>query len=303
MAIVLNHNGWKDAVECVTSLLNSSYRNLKCVLVDNGSTDNSVAELTALAYKNGITLLRSVTNLGIAGGNNLGIRYALEQQVDYVLLVSNDVIVDPDCVERLVMVAQSDQRVAAVGPKVLYYSEPGIIWFAGAKINVWLARAPHIGANRPDRHLSGIHDVDLLMGCAILVRRQVFEELGLFDERYFFQNEDLEFSYRIKRAGWKIKVDMDARVYHKVGRTIGTESPERWYYATRNRLLFIDENLPPVPRLTAKVFFSLTRLPKFFAWLIGGRRDLIRASVEGWRDYRIRRLGARRSFGTHEHRA
>lgn len=127
----------------------------------------------------------------------------------------------------------------------------------------------------------------------MLVKRQAFEQLGLFDERYFFQNEDLEFSYRIKKAGWRIKVNMEARIWHKIGQTVGTESYDRWYYATRNRLLFIKENLSFVQRITSGLFFAITRPIKFAEWLIRGRPDLIMATFHGWRDYRLQRWGPR----------
>jgi GT2 family glycosyltransferase len=131
------------------------------------------------------------------------------------------------------------------------------------------------------------------MGCVMLVKRRVFEQVGLFDERYFFQNEDLEFSYRMKKAGWKIKVNMEARIWHKIGRSIGTESYDRWYYATRNRLIFIKENLPFVQRITSGLFFAITRPFKFVEWIIRRRPDLIMATFHGWRDYRLQHWGQR----------
>jgi len=295
--IVLNYNDKLCSLECIESVLQIDYCNFQVVFVDNGSTDGSVI---AIRERFGadvrLHVVENRENLGIAGGNNAGIRYALKQGADYIMILSNDTKVSPDSLRRMVDTAQSDSRIGLVGGKILYYNEPDVVWFAGAKFDPWLARAPHIGVNQLDNMLSGVWDVDMLMGCAMLIKREVVEQVGLFDERYFFQNEDLEFSYRVRKAGWKIKVNMDARIWHKIGRTIGTESYDRWYYATRNRLLFIEENLPPIQRLTAKIFFALTRPLKFIEWIVQGRLDLIQATLEGWNDYRHRRLGRRLSI-------
>lgn len=292
--VVLNHNGWQDARQCVLSLLGQSSPADRIIIVDNGSTDDSVARLGDMADGERVVLLRTEVNRGIAGGNNVGIRDALEHGADFILVISNDTVAAPDLLERLVGVAAVDGQVGAVGAKILYHAEPGRIWFCGGRMNPWLARAAHIAANVPDgSSLPALLDVDMLMACIMLVRREVFQTLGLFDERYFFQNEDLEFSYRMRRAGWKIKVDTRTHILHRIGRTIGAESADRWYYATRNRLLFIGENLAWPHRLVSFVFFAASRPLKFADWLRRGRPDLVAASVEGWRDYWGRRWGPR----------
>ncbi len=293
--VVLNHNGWQDARECVMSLRGQSAIDRRIIVVDNGSTDESVLRLAEIADGNQVVLLRSDVNRGIAGGNNIGVQYALDGGADFVLILSNDTIAAPDLVDRLLELAAADQRTGAVGAKILYSAAPDRIWFCGGRMNPWLARAPHVGANTLDGpFLPRDLQTDVLMACVMLVRREVFETLGLFDERYFFQNEDLEFSWRMRRAGWKIKVHMGTHVLHKIGRTIATESADRWYYATRNRLLFIEENLPWPQRLTSLVFLAATRPIMFARWLVRRRVDLIGASLEGWADYRRGRLGPRR---------
>ncbi len=290
-AVVLNYNGWQDATECVESLKKVTYSRLKILIVDNGSTDASGLELEKLVGEN-IELLTTNKNLGIAGGNNIGIKYALKHDADFVLILSNDTTATPDLIEPLLEVIINDQKIAAVGPKILYYDDPSLIWFAGAKINPFLARAPIIGANQPDASLTGVLDVDLLMGCCMMVRREAFEQVGFFDERFFFQNEDLEFSYRLKKADWTIKVSSDSRLYHKISRTITPESYDRWYYSTRNRLLFIQYNLNFLEQITATLFFVGTRPFKFFEWLLAGRVDLIQASLHGFKDFRNKRWGS-----------
>lgn len=294
--VVLNYNGWRDTLECLDSLRKIDYPRFEILVVDNGSTDESLSRIYERAEElEGVTVLETGENLGIAGGNNFGIRYALEKGADYVLILSNDTTVAPDFLTRMVTVAERERQAGLVGCKICYYDEPGRIWFAGATMNPWLARAPHVGADELDKNgkFVGIRDVRCLMGCVMLIRSQVIKEVGGFDEHYFFQNEDLDFCYRVLKAGWTIRVDMEATIWHKVGRTIGTLSYERWYYATRNRLLFIGKNLPLPQKITAYSFFLLTRPAKFVVWIARGRVNLIKATLDGWRDFVRGRFGRR----------
>lgn len=292
--VVLNYNGWTDTVECVKSLRASTYRQMGIIVVDNGSTDDSEVQLRSFLDPLHIPLLQTGSNLGVAGGNNHGIRDALQRGAELIFILNNDLTVAPDFLEHLIRVAMSQERVGAVGPKILYADEPEYIWDAGDGMNPWLARTPPLCANKPAAAFVGTWEVEALIGCALLVKRKVFEDLGMFDERYFFQCEDLEFSYRLKKAGWCQKVSMDSRVYHKVSRTVSPTSYDRWYYATRNRLLFIRENLSLPQRVTSRAFFWGTRPLKFCEWMLRGRPDLIKATFRGWRDYRNRLWGRRR---------
>ncbi len=292
--VVLNYNGWRDTVECVESLLANDYPDFHVLVIDNGSTDDSYRELLRLNDPGKVSLVRTGRNLGIAGGNNCGIRHALAAGAEFVVTLSNDTVVAPNLLSTLVETASAEREIGAVGAKILYFSDPAYIWFCGARITPWLARAPHLYAGQLDSPaLPAILNADLLMGCVMMLKRAVVDNVGLFDERYFFQNEDLEYSYRMKQAGWRIKVCTRTFVKHKIGRTIAADSYDRWYYATRNRLLFIHERLPRRQRLVANSFFIGTRPAKFAGWLLTGRRDLIAASLEGWRDYRRQRWGRR----------
>jgi len=292
--VVLNYNGWADTVECVQSLCASTYRQMGIIVVDNGSTDDSEVQLRSFLDPLRIPLLQTGNNLGFAGGNNHGIRHALQKGAELIFIVNNDTTVAPDFLDHLVRVALSEERVGAVGPKILYAGEPECIWDAGDRMNPWLARTPPLCANKPASAFVGTSEVGALIGCAMLVKRKVFEDLGMFDERYFCQCEDMEFSYRLKKAGWCLKVSMESRIYHKVSRTFSASGYDRWYYATRNRLLFIQENLPLPQRVTSRAFFWGTRPLKFCEWVLRGRPDLIKATFRGWRDYRKRIWGKRR---------
>lgn len=298
MATVLNYNGWEDAAECVRSLLSSSYANLKIVVIDNCSTDNSVNELTKLVDGNRVQLVQTDANLGSVGGTAFATRYALKSKADFIFALSNDLAVPPDTIEILVNAMLSDPGLGVLSPKIMYYRQPDRIWSCGFLMNHWLARGTDL-VNRVRRsaHNAEILDVDMLIGGVMFLRRALLEQVGFVDERYFFQNEEYEYFDRIRKGGWRVKVAMNTSVLHKVGQTIGTESYDRWYYGTRNRLLYIRESLPLLQRITAKLFFYGTRPIKSCQWLFKGKADLIRATFEGWRDYRRCKLGKRLSTG------
>ncbi len=296
IATVLNYNGWEDAAECVDSLLASSYANLKVVIIDNCSADNSVDELAKLADGNRVQLVQTDANLGSVGGTVFGARYALQNKADFIFALSNDLVVPPNTIEVLVNAMLSDPGLGVLSPKIMYYRRPDRIWSCGFLMNHWLARGTDL-VNRVgrSRHNAEMLDVDMLVGAVMFLRRELVERIGFLDERYFFQNEEYDFFDRVTKGGWRVKVAMNTSVLHKVGQTIGTESYDRWYYGTRNRLLYIRESLPLLQRITANSFFYGTRPVKFAQWLLKGRADLVKATFDGWLDYRRLRLGKRLS--------
>jgi len=287
VATVLNHNGWRDATECVQSLLKSRYPNLKVVVVDNGSTDDSLQRLFPLVDGDRIELVSTGRNLGSVGGTNVAIRHSLKSHPEFVLTLSNDLVISPDLVETLVRTMLTESRVGVMSARIMYHDEPEKIWSCGMTMNHWLARGSELAARvEASRFETQVLSVDLLIGCVMFFRRTLFDQVGLLDERYFYQNEEYDFFDRVRTAGWLVKVAMGPYVLHKIGRTIGTGSYERWYYGTRNRLLYIRENLPLLQRLIARSFFYTTRAVKFVEWFLRGRVDLVQATFEGWWDYR-----------------
>jgi len=291
---VLNHNGWRDATECIQSVLANSYPNFSIVVVDNGSTDDSLEKLSHLADGEKTELISTGSNLGAVGGTNFGIRHALRTQGDFILTLSNDLVVSGDVIETLVNVMLADPKIGVMSSKIMYYDKPDRIWSCGLIMNHWLARGRELAHKMKGTRIENqVLDANLLIGCVMFFRRAMLEQVGLIDERYFYQNDEYDFFDRVRKAGWLVKVAMRPYVLHKIGQTIGTQSYDRWYYGTRNRLLYIKENLSLLQRITAKSFFYGTRPVKFCQWLFKGKPDLIRATFEGWRDYRRCKLGKR----------
>lgn len=213
LVVVLNWNGWRDTLDCLASLENLDYSNYGVVVVDNGSTDESAARIRA-AYPH-IDLLETNANLGFAGGSNLGIRYALSREAEYVWLLNNDTIVDPKALEAMVHKGVSDPTVGVVGSVLRYYDEPDRIQvYGGGRVSLWTGVSRHFIVSVAD------DDLHYVSGASLLINRLLIEDVGLLDESYFFYWEDIDYCQRALRRGWKLSVAGESSVLHREGGTI-----------------------------------------------------------------------------------
>jgi len=237
--IVLNWNGLSDTLECLESLAGLDYPAYEVVVVDNGSTDGS---LDAIRERfTGVTLVENGENLGFTGGNNVGLRRALEQGADYALLLNNDTAVAPDFVRLLVRAAEADAGIGIAGPTIYYYDQPETVWSAGGGIDWRRGKTWMVGLGTCDVGQLGasLREVDFVSGCALLVKRAVLDRIGLLDDRFFAYYEETEWCVRASRAGFRIVHVPGAKVWHKINPGGRTNSPMVHYYLTRNRLLFL----------------------------------------------------------------
>jgi GT2 family glycosyltransferase len=237
--IVLNWNGKHDTLACLESLEQLSYPNLQVLVMDNGSSDDSVAVIRACFPHR--SLLEIGENLGFAGGNNVGLRYALEQGADYALLLNNDTIVALDFVDCLVQAVESDPSIGIAGPTIYYHEQADLLWSAGGAVDWRRGQTRMLDLNTPDTGQLGIapRAVDFVTGCALLVRRAVIEQVGMLDERFFVYYEETEWCTRARQAGFKIVHVPRSKIWHKIPLDARDSSPTVHYYMTRNRLLFL----------------------------------------------------------------
>jgi hypothetical protein len=236
--IVLNWNGLDDTRSCASSLERIHYPAATVFLVDNGSSDGS-SEALAREFPQ-FTHLANAGNLGFSGGNNVVIEQALAKGFDYVLLLNNDTIVAPDFLGHLVAAAESGERVGMVGPKIFYHDQPTLLWYAGGRVD-WRAWPPfrNRGENKPDGpNYDAPGATDFVTGCCVLARAEMIRQIGPLDPRYGYYCEDVDWSLRARRAGWEVRYEPQARVWHKVSRSMrrtGRSSAD--YYEYRNPLL------------------------------------------------------------------
>lgn len=237
-AIILNWNFKEDTIECINSLLKGSYVPEEIIVVDNGSCDGS-PEALSKCFGDRIKLLINERNLGFAGGMNVGIRYAINKGAQWILLLNNDVIVAKDMVEELLKVAESDKgkKFGILAPIIFHYDKPEKLWKLGDIDGHILPLSVKLGYGYLKRG-KDIIPVDYVTGCGMLVRREVFSTVGLFDERYFMYYEDADLCKRAARNGFSIACVITARMWHKVSRSAGKNTRQQRYLKARYRVLF-----------------------------------------------------------------
>jgi GT2 family glycosyltransferase len=237
--IVLNWNGREDTLACLDSLMRLEYPSFQVTVVDNGSTDGS-PDAVRRAFPQ-VDVLETGANLGYAGGNNRGLERALARGAPYILLLNNDTTVVPDMLTHLVSALEAEPTVGVAGPTIYYADRPEVIWTAGGAIDWRRGDTRMIGLDEPDGGQFGTvpREVDFVSGCAMLLRREVPERVGLLDERFFLYYEEVEWCVRARRAGFRIIHVPQARVWHRIRPQAQAESPTVHYYMTRNRLLFL----------------------------------------------------------------
>lgn len=284
VTVILNTNRREDTLACLCSLQQNGYPTQQAIVLDNASSDGSATAIQAEFPD--VQILALERNLGYAGNNNVGIDAAMEIGAEWVFVLNEDTTLAPDCLEQMMAVAQANPQAGIIGPLVYHFDEPTVVQSAGGSLDSrW--RSKHIGQNDPDcGQYTTVQAVDWISGCAILVRRQVIEQVGGLDERFFYYWEETDWCRRAAEAGWTILLAPQARLWHKGVQRNYQPSPNVTYYATRNRLLFLRKHAAPASVWGAVMFDNLRTLaswtirPKWRA--MRGHRD---ALWQGMRDY------------------
>ncbi len=263
--IILNFNGKDNTIACLKSLSQVVIKNfvLEIFVVDNNSSDDSCTairltmnELFAASKSKKLlsyTLIVNNDNLGFCEGNNVGIRQAFKNKADYLFILNNDTLVDKMVISALLKTARRYKRVGIIGPKIYFAprfeyhfkryqdSERGkVIWYAGGVIDQNNIVFSHRGVDEIDSGQFNKSELtDFVSGCAMLIRREVIEKIGMFDPKYYLYLEDVDLCERARKAGFKLWYEPKAFLWHKNASSSGKPgSPLHVYYQTRNRLLF-----------------------------------------------------------------
>ncbi|MBI3400188.1 MAG: glycosyltransferase [Acidobacteria bacterium] len=296
-AVVLNYGTPDDTFLAVKSLLASRRPFDDVIVVDNDRRGAAGTRGALRDVWSRITYIAMERNLGFSGGVNAGIREALARGAARVLLVNSDIIVPPDCVERLDRALAASPGAGIAGPVVMMRSEPDVIASLGMSYSPATGRMRHqgFGASATEQDQPAVRVVDGVSGCLMLVTRDVFDAVGLLDEDYFFSFEDLDFCLRARRAGFTTVLAGAATAYHQGGRSLDAASPRRLYFAARNHLLMAART-GPAGRGAAATFraLSIVLLNLAHAALSRGGSPATRlwAVARGTRDYIAGRFGA-----------
>ena len=244
ITVILNTNRRDDTLACLESLLKSTYENHQVIVLDNASSDGSVEAIQSSFPT--VHIIELSENLGYAGNNNVGIEAAMAQGADWVLVLNEDTILDPDCLTQMIDVGESDAQIGVVGPMVYHFDEPDVIQSAGGQLN-WYWQGSHIAQNEPDHgQFDQPHRVDWISGCAIMVKRDVIEQVGMLDERFFYYEEETEWCIRAGKRDWQIMHVPEAKLWHKGVQRDYQPKPSVTYYKTRNRFLTLAKHQAPL---------------------------------------------------------
>ncbi len=249
--IVLNWNGWSDTIQCLQALKRITYSHLTVIVVDNGSSDDSLVRIRASHPD--VLVLESGVNLGFAGGNNIGIRHVLAHGADFIWLLNNDTKPDPGALSALTEKAMTDRSIGAVASVCYFADDPKIvqIW-AGGRVNLFIGYIRNSTVSRDDDWFESLN------GTSLLISRIAIEDVGLLDESFFLYWEDTEFCLRLRKKGWRLSAAAESRVLHKVNASTGGNKVilDRHFTASGLRILRL---YSPVPFL-AMLLFLVMRL-------------------------------------------
>ena len=238
--ILVNYNGYDDTLECVKSIIKSTYTEYKIILVDNGSNDAEKIRDNQFLNENCSVILYK-ENLGFSGGNNIGIKYAEETFApDYYFLLNNDTVVDPYAIEKLVESCESIEACGIMTGRILYYSNKNVIWSAGGRFDfkTGIADQPELGKINSEKY-DGINATTFCTGCAMMIPSSVLRKVGYLAESYFLYAEDTDYCCRVMNEGFKLFYTGEAIIYHKVSSSTGRTSSLSQYYNVRNNFYII----------------------------------------------------------------
>lgn len=273
--ITVNFNQPEVTLELLESLKESAYKNYEVIVVDNGSTVNPEETLKNRFPE--VHYIRSGENLGFAGGNNLGIKKA---KGDFLFFINNDTEITPSLFEELLNSFGENQAIGVVSPKIKYFYNPTLIQYAGyTPVSSFTGRNMAIGQREEDL---GQHDqvcyTSYAHGAAMMVKREVIDQVGGIPEEYFLCYEELDWCAKISAAGYKILYQPKAIIFHKESVSMGSTSPLRLYYMTRNRILFMRRNFSKRDFMVFLLFFSVVSAPKAsLLYLLKGQFEHFRA--------------------------
>ena len=292
--VILNWNGYEDTSECIISLQKITYDNYQIVVVDNGSDADDSNKL-----KNNfptIKVLRSDVNLGFTGGNNLGIKYCLEEKADFILLLNNDTIVEPNFIQPLLDIFENNPNVGIAAPQINYFDEPKKVWTEGGRISKIRGSGFAYSERFDDGKIIDDKEVTFVSGCCMLIKKEVFEKVGVFDDNFFLYVEDADLCYRTTQAGYKIIVSHNSKIYHKVSSSTKENlSLLPLYYVTRNRLYFASKSFSFIFFLTL-VYIVFPMMIKILYWLLNNKSKNILIIIKAFKDFFNKEMGKSNSI-------
>lgn len=289
-SVVVNHNGRKYLRSCLGSLSKVTVKGYKhkIILIDNGSMDGSVKYVKKKFPKTRVKIFHR--NKGFTGAVNFALQYGLRHKAKYVLILNNDIKVYPSFLQHMVSFADHHSKAGVISPLILYPGKNKKIWFAGGEIDRLRFSGGHLHLGETiDKKIKRPYISQYLSGCALLIKCQVIEKIGLFDDRFFLYYEDVDYSLRAQKEGFKCYIVPKAKIVHIQNPSI-LDDAHKEYYLTRNHLLLLDKHASLKIKIREHVRTVKTAYEK-----LAEQEDNIKAqyALMGIKDYLLRRFGKR----------
>ncbi len=261
--VVLFWNDSKKTIRCLNSIYNQKNIKLSLILVDNNSDKKFSLKVLNWLKKNKVKIehignkkknynfnskkkcfyIRNNINLGCGMGHNPGYKFCIKNKFKYIARIDNDMYLPPGLISSLVKRLEKNKKLIAVSPKIMFDKKPKLIWFRGTYIgnNLKFQKqcANYIPGHKDQKKYRGLVNTDAIVGCASIMRAEILKKAGLSDPEFFYGEEDIELSYRLKKYKGELKIDLDQKIYHAVSTTVGKNWAKNIYYNYKYRLLLV----------------------------------------------------------------
>lgn len=267
------------------SISRQTHKDYILYLVDNSESATTDAIISQCLKEYPVTAYRHIKtggNIGVAAGNNTGIKLSLADNCSHILILNNDIEIEQDFMfSKLLSLADAGESM--IVPKIYYYDEKKI-WMAGGYMDKWRALGVHYGYNQKDKPKYNIaRHVTYSPTCFMLVKKEVFDATGIMDEKYFAYYDDTDFVLRATKLGYKIWYEPSLELMHKVSSSVGTNSPFYVYYSNRNKIYFIRKNFKGLQRYFALLYTLISRIAFWVGFDKARKQKLVQGLKDGFK--------------------
>ncbi len=286
--IIISYNKVEPVVFAVKSVINSHNKSRIETLIhiiDNSENKKIFTQLKSkLSWYSNIFLEKNEKNIGFAKAVNKGIRKSLEKGADYILLLNDDAFVDKNCIKKLIKALENNKNALAAGPTIFYAKDKEKVWHTGGYLSKFLMtiKIPYKNKKISKDFLKKLptQEVDFLTGCVLLIKREAFDKIGFFDERLFFYAEDLDYSIRVKKAGYKLLWIPDAFAWHDIDIYKGRTNPFVLYHLARSNIIVRKKHLSVVKFIYFLLIHFLVITPYRIFQVLKGSKGI--KSIYAW---------------------
>ena len=285
--ILVNYNSIEDTIDCIKSIKRQDYKNIKTVVVNNDSNKDFEEKIKNEFLD--IIVIQEKENVGFAIANNHGIKIALEDNADFVMLLNNDTIIKQNYISMLLGSYENNKEnnIGIITGKILFYEPNTLIWHAGGKINKIKGTVDIVGYKEEDYgQYNNITYNDFASGCCMLIPAKVIRDVGVMSDEYFLYYEDVDYCNKVKAKGYKIFSENNAEMFHKESASTKKGSNVYSYYYIRNRFYYIKNNSKGLNKYMAYIYSFLWTIKKIITKEVN-----YKYAVEGYKDFKNSKMG------------